>query len=174
MKGKTWKHEFLDRTIVVRNRFTRETLEIDGEVVAENKGGLYRNQSVLRANVEFGDTVKLVEARIATRSRSLSIGCHILIDNNLVGGDTAVLLDPWDYQTASCTYQKGFGRFLLTWLTVAAPIAIVFSLLLQPVSISEFVIGSVTFDVVYGVAMARCSWPAIVSRAKQDASCQSP
>jgi hypothetical protein len=91
-----WRASYEGHTIVVRNwwnlfLFTGEELWVDG-ALKDRRGGMFRLNSTLAAAVPLAGEMTAVRAYLfpldATR-----VGCHIYVNDRMIGGDTDVL--PW-------------------------------------------------------------------------------
>lgn len=83
---KEWTATYEDHDIVLQNRLFSEKLYIDGEVV-DRSGGLAFT-ATLRGKIEGGDgSAAIVEGRVRQGMLGLSVRGHVLVDNELIGGD---------------------------------------------------------------------------------------
>jgi hypothetical protein len=175
MKDKIWDIEHGGRRIRVINRIsilpprTSEALEIDGKLVAENQGNLLRMFSILGAEVEFHGTRKQVEARIAQKVGIPRTGCHILVNDELVGGDIETSLALPDLDAAKKQYAQGATRYILTsgLFGYGLPFALLMTIFNRPESTTGLIIGFLIQFFGFGLAMGWVMWRSIKSRAEK-------
>ncbi len=176
MKDKVWELTYEGRLIRAVNRCslfpprTSERLEVDGEVIDQNNGGFLRMFSILRGTVDFAGVKRVVEARIASKRSGLSTGCHILVDDVLVGGDTRRTLQIPDAELAQRQLKKGVLAYLVKtgFLLYGLPFAIGMTLFNQPENV---LIGSVIFAfyiLFFGGIMGWLSWRSLQSQAQRN------
>lgn len=92
MFKKTWKFDFKGHQIVVENRWniimkSSEKLIIDGNVADEHIGWFTILSKELKGRIKSNNEIYQVKARIGNIDFGLKVGCHIFIDDKLVGGD---------------------------------------------------------------------------------------
>jgi hypothetical protein len=98
MPQNTWHASYGPLEIVFENHWTfscetRETLIVNGEVVSERKKDKSTNFKELttgfhRVLVDSGGEPYEVVVKVGTKWHLLSMGCHIFVNGNLIGGDT--------------------------------------------------------------------------------------
>ncbi|MFM8392320.1 MAG: hypothetical protein ACKOB4_00145 [Acidobacteriota bacterium] len=170
MKDKIWEVEFEGRLIRVTNRFsilpprTAEILEVDGQVVARGKGGFLSEYSIIEARIDFAGVERQIEVQIAPlRGKSWAVGCYILIDGRLVGGDTtATLLIP-DLQHARAAYQADPRRFLRQlvlrrFLNEILPLAIAVLIIYWPTTIMQGMVYLLINILIIGLLSGWHAW----------------
>jgi hypothetical protein len=170
MKDKIWEVEFEGRQIRVTNRFTlfpprsAEILEVDGQFVAQGKGGFLSEYSIIETRIDVAGVEKQIEVRLApVRGRTWAVGCHILIDGVLVGGDTtATLLIP-DLHKARAEYQANPRRFVRQlvqrkFLIEILPLALAMLIIYQPKSIMQGVELLLINILIFGLLTGWQSW----------------
>jgi hypothetical protein len=167
MKDKIWEIEFGGRQIRVINRFSifpprhGEYLEVDGQLVAKGNGGLLSEFAIIVAQVDFAGVERQVEVRIAeVKRRFCRVGCHILIDGQLVGGDTSeiLLLPELDHARQSHREhpRQFFHKFIIRhFIGEGFPLALLISLISKPHSLLE---GLVLFSVTMCLAGSFFAW----------------
>ena len=176
MKDKVWEFTYEGRFIRAVNRCslfpprTSDRLEVDGEVIDQNNGGFLRLFSVLRGTVDFAGVKRVVEARIAAKRNGLSTGCHIFVDDALVGGDKRRTLQIPDAELAQKQLKKGVLAYLVKtgFLLYGLPFAIGMTLFNQP---DNLLIGSLIFVfyiLFFGGIMGWLSWRSLKSQARRN------
>jgi hypothetical protein len=91
---------------------TTDVLKVDNTVVDSVTGGMLHDGSTLVAEVDFNGNKKRVEARLAKKTWGVRLGCHIVVDNQLVGGDVTESLSWKDPQVLLKQYEKGAAWYI--------------------------------------------------------------
>ena len=119
MKDKTWEVEFEGRQLRVTNRHslfpprTGEYLEVDGQLVATGSCSWLSEFSLIEVQLSFAGIERQVEVYIAPiKGKLFTMGCHILIDGTLIGGDTESTLVIPDLAQARASYLTNPRRFI--------------------------------------------------------------
>jgi hypothetical protein len=91
-----WRASYEGHSIVVRNwwnlfLFTSEELWVDG-ILKDKRGGLIRLNSTLAAAVAVRGEMTAIRAYLFPLD-AVRVGCHIYINDQMVGGDTD--FQPW-------------------------------------------------------------------------------
>lgn len=175
MRDKSWETEHCGRRIRITNRLsfipthTSEVLEVDGAVVKENKGSFLRMFSVLESDVEFAGVKKHVEARIAQKVGSLLMGCHILVNGELVGGDVGVQLNLPDLEAAKKLYAQGAVQYITrTGLpSYGLPFALLMTLFNTPETMTATIVTFTTHLVLFGGGMGWFMWQSLKARVEK-------
>ncbi len=181
MKDRIWEFEYEGRHLRVTNRFSffplrsEELLEVDGQVVATGKGGLLSEFAIIEARVDFAGVERQVEIRIAPKRqapwRLWTMGCHILIDGVLVGGDTSatlVLPELAELVKARTSYREQPRQFIWRLLVRSIvfeglPFALLMLALNTPDSLSEALVYLVFNAIPFGSLTAWMSWRSLRS-----------
>ena len=117
MSEKVWTALYLGKEIRVSSRTSwlpaknRQTLTIDGRVIALQQKGWRSIPACLRAPYQFEDQELWVEVLIGYSG--LRRAYRIWWMENLVGGDTPKKIRALTYQQWQEIQRKGLGRFLL-------------------------------------------------------------
>lgn len=175
MSDKIWEVDHQGRRIRVTNRIsfvpprTSEVLEVDGTIVKENKGSFLHMFSILESDVEFGGTKKHVEVQIAQKVGGFQTGCHILVNDELVGGDTGVQLNVPDLETAKKQYAQGAFRYItrIGLLKYGLPFAALMTLFNRPETMTDMTIAFTKYLVVFGGGMGWFMWRSLKSRVEK-------
>lgn len=178
MKDRIWETEFESHTIRVVNKnsflppFTGEVLEIDGEVVDEIRGDIFRMFSTLTGKLEIDGVERKIEARLATKSNSPRTGCQILVDGVQVGGDYGIRYP--DPKIMDGYAQKGFITYFLRrrLFRLGLPYLVLLLLFFRNDQISDLFIKSVLFAFLLVLTIAFMDWRSIKSRTAHIAKLQ--
>ena len=170
MKDKIWELEFEGRQIRVTNCFTllpprsAEILEVDGQLVARGKGGFMSEYSIIETRVDFAGVERQIEVQIApVQGKLWAVGCKILIDGELVGGDTtATLLIP-DLRQDRAEYQANPRRFVRQLvrrklLIESLPLALAMLIIYQPTSLVQGVVLLLINIIIFGLLTGWHAW----------------
>jgi hypothetical protein len=174
MSEKVWTIQYRGRAIRVSSSTSwipsknRQSLEIDGCLINLQQNGLYSLPASLRGLCQFEDQELWVEAVIGYSG--IAKACHIYVDGELVGGDTAKTIRAYSYQQWQLVHSKGLGRFLLVrgLLCMGLPYASALTVLslvgLYPSQhlAASFVVNSLVF----GLGMGGFFWWALKQRFK--------
>ncbi len=166
MINKVWELEYQGHKIKVTDKFsiltlkTSEYLEIDGKIVAENKGSKRRSFSTLVHKIDINGKEAFVEAHISLKTYGTSTGCHIFINGDLVGGDKESKILFTNYETSKKIFEKGFVRFFFTTglLRFGIPVAIPMILITRGNTITEIVRRFTFYALLFGVFIAYIQW----------------
>ena len=170
MKDKTWSVEYRGHSIRAINKLsffplkTSELLEIDGVLIKEVKGSMFRLNSTIFAKHNFSGEEHEVEIRIALKKGGAGTGCQILIDGELIGGDEAIQYP--DPRLAEGQIKKGFVRYFLTngLLNFGVPFGVLMALINKVDPISTMAWKFAFHAIFFGLAMSYFSWRGIKSR----------
>jgi hypothetical protein len=174
--NKVWELEYQGHKIKVIDKFslftlkTSEYLEIDGKIVAKNKGSNMRTISTLVHKIDINGKETFIEARIALKTYGSSTGCHILINGDLVGGDKKSKIQFTDHETSKRILEKGFARFFLTTglLRFGLPFAILITLVIRGETITE-IVWRFTFNaLLFGVFIAYIQWRGLKAKHRKN------
>ena len=171
MKDRTWETEFESHTIRVINKislrppFTGEVLEIDGEIVDEIRGDIFRAISTLTGKLEIDGKEQNIEARIAPNWGRIRTGCQIFVDGVQVGGDYAIRYP--DPKIMDAHSNKGFFNYFLRrgLLRFGVFFVVFMTLIFHTEPLPELIIKSVYLAFFLAVAMSFMQWRGIRSRA---------
>lgn len=117
MGTKTWAAEIEGNEILVTNYYsllkweTCESLEVNGKLVQQRKGSLFRTSSYLTSTI----TTTSGERTLGVLIGMLGFGarCHILLDDVLVAGDTDTNLNIPTIQEWKEIKAAGISKFIL-------------------------------------------------------------
>ncbi len=167
MINKAWELEYQGHKIKVTDKFrlltlqTSECLEIDGKIVAENKGfGSRKTFSTLFHKIDINGKETFIEAHISLKTYRSSTGCHIFINGDLVGGDKKSKILFTNYETSKRILEKGFVRFFFTTglLRFGLPFAFLMTLFYIGDTITEIVWRFTFYALLFGVSIAYIQW----------------
>jgi hypothetical protein len=141
----------------------RQSLEIDGCPINLQRNGLFSLPASLRGLSQFEDQELWVEAVIGYSG--IAKACHIYVDGELVGGDTAKTIGAYSYQQWQEVRRRGLGRFLLVrgLLCMGLPFASALTVLsLVGLHSSQHLASSfVVYSLVFGLGMGGVFWWAL-------------
>lgn len=170
MKDKTWEVEFEGRQLRVTNRHslfpprTGEYLEVDGQLVATGSCSWLSEFSVIEAQLSFAGTERKVEVQIAPiKGKLFTMGCHILIDGTLIGGDAGSSLVIPELTQARASYRadsRQFIRQLFTrhLLAEGLPFALLMLVITKPASFVEGAMVLLLTTITFGALTGWMTW----------------
>ncbi|MCF7903282.1 MAG: hypothetical protein K9M19_07605 [Candidatus Marinimicrobia bacterium] len=178
MKDRIWETEFESHTIRVINQnsflppFTGEVLEIDGEVVDEIRGDIFRMFSTLTGKLEIDGVERKIETRLATKSDSPRTGCQIFVDGVQVGGDYSIRYP--DPKIMDGYAKKGFINYFLRrgLFRLGLPYLVLLLLFFRNDQISDLFIKSILFTFLLVLTTSFMNWRGIKSRTEHIAKLQ--
>ena len=166
MSEKVWTALYLGKEIRVSSRTSwlpaknRQTLTIDGRVIALQQKGWRSIPACLRAPYQFEDQELWVEVLIGYSG--LRRACHIYVDGELVGGDTPKKIRALTYQQWQEIQRKGLGRFLLVrgLLCMGLPFALALLLmtLMELYPSGNLAVSFIYHSLVFGLGMGGYFW----------------
>ena len=141
---------------------TLERLEVDGVAVAEGRLGWTGSFATLSARVDLGGRSRHLEARLA-QAGAFSIGCHVLVDGELVGGDVHSDIVHPTPERARELHEQGFLGMLLSGslLRYGLPYAFVMTLLQRPDTAAGALGQFAALMLMFGIPMSWLEWRSI-------------
>lgn len=169
MKDKIWSAEYKGHIIRAINKFsffppkTSELLEVDGVLIREIKGSLFRMNSIIFAKNQFAGEEQEIEVRIAQKSGGAGTGCQIFIDGTQIGGDKTIQYP--DPEKAEKQVERGYFRYFITsgLLSFGVPFAVIMAIFNMADPILTMAWKFVFHAFFFGLAMSYFSWRGIKS-----------
>jgi hypothetical protein len=118
VRPRYWTVEYAGHEIRVTNQVELlpprmlERLEVDGAIVDEGRLGWAGSYTSLNARVNLDGRPRHLEARLAPAHGGLTTGCHVLVDDEPVGGDLETRLDHPSAAEALSLHEQGFPGVL--------------------------------------------------------------
>ena len=176
MGTSTWTANYKGHRITVRNHIqwfppkTWESVDVDDKPAVRHDGSLFRAAATLFAQLGTGAAPALLEVRIAQVVGSTRAGCHILVDGELVGGDTDKKLrfaDPREWETVR---KRGLLAFLAVRgvLAMGVPFGVMMVLANRTATLSARILIFVIDALFFGLAMGYVFWRTAEAQYKRD------
>ena len=114
MKDKIWEVEYRETKVRAINKLsffppkTTEIIEVNAKVVKESKGGFFRPYARIRVVTIIDGRDTDIEVIIGLKKRKIGTGCHIYINQELVGGDINIELEYPNQKKVDELLRKGF------------------------------------------------------------------
>jgi len=165
MKANEWTATVDGHEIRATNHYTflpprtHETLEIDGTEVARGHLGWFALFSSLNVRAEISGRSRHIEARLGQKLPGFFVGCHILVDGALVGGDVDIAIGAPDKDQAIEEHRGGIaGLAIGRILAFGLPYAVMMSFLDPPDDPAWLIGRFLGFALMFGGGMAAIYW----------------
>ena len=166
MGTKTWSCDAEGHQIEVTNYYSYlrfkayESLKVDGTEVQRVDDTILRANSYLKYDLPVSSGVRTLEVIMGTQG--FDVLCHILLDGELIGGDTTRDLSAWYPDEWDKVRERGFARFVA--VRGIASMGIPFGLLMTlfnasgAKSLAHLISGGIVSGVLFGTFMGAYLW----------------
>lgn len=139
---------------------------IDGNIIKHVKGSFFRSNSIIIAKHDFNGQSKVVEVRIAKKTKSVVTGCQIFLDKQKIGGDESINYP--DLAKAKALLEKGFFHYFITTglLNFGLPYAILMAVQNIHDATLTMTWKFIFNDIYFGLFMSYYVWRDITSGVK--------